>query len=259
MTRPRLLDLFCNEGGATRGYQQAGFHVTGVDIEPQPNYIGDEFIQADAMTFPLDGYQVVHASPPCQLYTRAGHLRDAQGGTSDAEDLLVPTLERLAGLDGIWVVENVEWAPFPPSVFTTLLCGSSFGLQVRRHRLFGSNVLLMRARCEHARQGRPVGVYHRMGDAIPHGGTTAVDLEEAQQAMGIDWMTWSELKEAIPPAYTRYIGEQPGPTSAPPHDPAHPGAQEPAPHPHPRPVASRRDLADTRPPDLERHRVPRCR
>lgn len=68
---PTLNDLFCGAGGCTRGYQLAGFHVVGVDNRPQPRYVGDHFIQADAMTYPLDGYDAIHASPPCQAYTQS--------------------------------------------------------------------------------------------------------------------------------------------------------------------------------------------
>ena len=89
-----------------------------------------------------------------------------------------------------------------------MMCGSAFGLGVRRHRYFDSPLLLMNSGCNHEQQGRPIGVYHVMGDEIPHGGKTAQTLDEGQQAMGIDWMKWPDLKEAIPPASTESIGEQ---------------------------------------------------
>lgn len=204
--KPRILDLFCGAGGAGMGYARAGFEVVGVDVKPQPRY-PFEFYQADAMTFPLDGFDAIHASPPCQLFTRAGSLREAQGGTSSKTDLLTPTLLRLRAVGVPWVVENVEGAAalMPLSM---RLCGSSFGLRVRRHRLFLSRVRIVGRPCIHGAQGRPVGVYHRLADEVPHGGRTARTLAEAQAAMGIDWMTWDELKEAIPPAYTQWIGEQ---------------------------------------------------
>lgn len=203
--KPRVLDLFCKAGGCTKGYQQAGAYVVGVDIEPQSNYCGDEFYQADALTFPLDGWEMIHASPPCQLFSRTGHLAAAQGNVTRSGDLLTPMLERLAPLSTPWVVENVEGAPMPNPV---VLCGSMFGLKVRRHRQFSSNRLILRMDCRHDLQGRPVGVYHVMGDKIPQGGRTAETLEEAQEAMGIDWMIWDDLKEAIPPAYTEHIARQ---------------------------------------------------
>ena len=201
-TKPRLLDLFCKAGGAAMGYHWAGFEVIGVDIEPQPRY-PFEFIQADALTFPLDGYQVIHASPPCQKWTRADKLREAQGSKQNAIDSLTPTRERLQGR--LYVIENVQGAPLTTPL---ILCGSSFGLKVRRHRLFESPFLMLAPPCRHDAQGRPVGVYHRLRDSLPNGGQTARTLQEAQEAMGIDWMRWPELREAIPPAYTEYIGRQ---------------------------------------------------
>jgi hypothetical protein len=199
--RPRLLDLFCGAGGAAVGYHRAGFDVVGVDINPQPHY-PFEFHQGDAMTWPLDGFDAIHASPPCQVFSRAGHLRTAQGGKASSIDLLTPTLKRLKGYR--YVVENVPGAP----IAGTMLCGSMFGLKVRRHRIFeGSQSFERRSTvCDHVTQGRPVGVYHVMNDHVPHGGTTARDLAEGQAAMGIDWMPWKALTQAIPPAYTEWIG-----------------------------------------------------
>lgn len=200
---PRLVDLFCHAGGATRGYQRAGFHVTGVDIEAQPNYCGDDFIQADALTFDLDGYDVVHASPPCQLYIRSGNVN-----RSKHPDLLPPTRAMLERLDVPWVIENVPGAPMRADV---MLCGSQFGLEVRRHRWFEFSQpptdLTLMAPCDHS---RPItGVYGH-----PHGADGAADgmlpgdRETWSRAMGIDWMTTAELADAIPPAYTEYIGRQ---------------------------------------------------
>ncbi len=201
--KPRLLDLFCGAGGAAMGYHRAGFEVVGVDIKPQPTF-PFEFIQADAMQYPLDGFNVIHASPPCQKFPRAGHLREAQGGHSTAPDLIEDIRGRLTRYMHLYVIENVEGAPLQG----IRLCGSSFGLRVRRHRLFEASTRLLTLPCQHKEQGRPVGVYHRLGDSIPHGGRTATSLIEAREAMGIDWMPWSELKEAVPPAYTEYIGRQ---------------------------------------------------
>lgn len=197
----RLLDLFCGAGGASMGYHRAGFEVIGVDINPQPNY-PFEFHQADALTFPLHSFDAIHASPPCQAFTRAKHLRKAQGAETSALNLVEPTRARLRYLGVPYVVENVEGAP----LYGVTLCGSSFGLAVRRHRVFESNVYIPSLPCDHKTQGRPVGVYHVLNDNIPQGGKTAETLEEGQRAMGIDWMTWNELKESIPPAYTEWIG-----------------------------------------------------
>jgi DNA (cytosine-5)-methyltransferase 1 len=201
----RVLDLFCGAGGAAMGYARAGFGVVGVDIRPQPRY-PFPFVQADAMTLavnPLE-FDLIHASPPCQLFSRAGKLREAQGGQPSTLDLLTPTRTMLQEIGVPYVIENVPGSPMDG----VSICGSSFGLDVRRHRLFESALPLMALPCRHSAQGRPVGVYHVMGDEIPQGGRTAKTLDEAQTAMGIDWMEWSELKEAVPPAYTEFIGGQ---------------------------------------------------
>jgi DNA (cytosine-5)-methyltransferase 1 len=213
MTRPRLLDLFCGAGGAAVGYHRAGFEVVGVDINPQPRY-PFEFYRVDAFDA-LEGmagwgFDVIHASPPCQEFSSTRHLRDAQGKQGRTLDLLSETRRaiRATGLD--YVIENVPRAPLIDPVW---LCGSMFGLEVergplRRHRGFESNMLLLAPPDKHRQQGRPLGVYGSMRDDIPHGGRTVESLAEGQALMGIDWMTWNELKEAIPPAYTEWIGRQ---------------------------------------------------
>lgn len=191
------------------GYHRAGFDVVGVDIVSRPDYPFD-FVKADALEFldcgGAEGFDVIHASPPCQAFTRAGRLREAQGGKVSSPDLLEPVRERLRSIGKPYIIENVPEAPL---IDPLILCGSSFGLRVRRHRAFETRpVLVMRPPCNHGTQGRPIGVYHVMGDSIPNGGRTARTLEEGQLAMGIDWMQWPELKEAIPPVYTEFIGKQ---------------------------------------------------
>lgn len=214
--KPRLLDLFCGAGGAAMGYHRAGFEVVGVDIKPQPHY-PFEFHQADALTFPLDGFDAIHASPPCQPFSRAGHLMRAQGGSTSEPDLVEPTRRRLVASGLPWVMENVKGSPL---LNPLELCGSTFGLRVRRHRLFESSAWIAAAGpCRHREQGKPVGVYGSMGDRIKGvdratgrqvtGGHTATSVSDAQDAMGIDWMPrWSELKLAIPPVMTEHIGRQ---------------------------------------------------
>lgn len=207
---PRLLDLFCGAGGAAMGYHRAGFDVVGVDIRPQPNY-PFPFIQADAMTFPLefDDFDLIHASPPCQAYSRANRLRDAQGSKAAplALDLIEPLRDRLVDRGLPYVIENVPGAPL---LYPVTLCGSMFGLedegrQLRRHRGFeSSEYLTAPGPCQH--RGKPLGVYHVPNDSIPHGGQTVRDLAQGKRLMGIDWMTWDELKESLPPVYTEHIG-----------------------------------------------------
>jgi DNA (cytosine-5)-methyltransferase 1 len=218
--KPRLLDLFCGLGGATLGYQRAGFHVTGVDLKPQPHYIGDEFIQANALTVPLDGYDVIHASPPCQEYSIA--LRGIIKHDGRWERLLEDTRQRLEGT--LHVIENVPGAPIPSQSVMwgnhgIMLCGTMFDLgietpkggwrEVRRHRLFESTAHLY---------APEIGCRHRYGAISPYGaeGRARDGIESMAdhwyaRAMGIDWVergSGDQLREAIPPAYTQYIGTQ---------------------------------------------------
>jgi len=215
----KLLDLFCKAGGASVGYHRAGFEVVGVDIKKQKRY-PFEFIHADALEILADKdflkqFDVIAASPPCQTHSSTKHLRDAQGHTTTKLDLIPETREALEAWGGAYIIENVPGAPL---INPIVLCGSSFGLKVRRHRQFESNVKLLGSICDHKKQGRPVGVYGAMKDnpkgidrttgKMVYGGRTATSIEEAREAMGIDWMLWGDLVEAIPPAYTHYLGKQ---------------------------------------------------
>ena len=209
----RLLDLFCGAGMASDGYHAAGFtEIVGWDINPQPNY-PYEFQQGDAMILLrleeyLSGFDLIHASPPCQAHTRAKHLRAAQGGKSKYEDLLTPALALLRAQDTPWIVENVPGAPGMEGA--AIECGSAYALGVRRHRLFASDAIpLTGSGCKHKEQGRPWGVYHVPKDDIPQGGRTARNVEHGRQVMGVTRdLTWNELKEGFPPAYTQHVGEQ---------------------------------------------------
>ena len=205
----RLLDLYCKAGGASKGYQLAGFEVVGVDIKKQKRY-PYEFIQADCLELMKDmeflkSFDVIAASPPCQTHSITQHLRNAQGKSTDKIDLIPQTREALVASGKPYVIENV---PGSPLINPIQMCGSHFGLKVRRHRRFESNLPLVGSSCKHKEQGKPVGVYGSMRDEIPKGGHTAKTIEEAREAMGIDWMIWGELVEAIPPVYTQEIGKQ---------------------------------------------------
>jgi DNA (cytosine-5)-methyltransferase 1 len=188
------------------GYHNAGFEVVGVDIENQRNY-PFEFHKSDALEYLIKyghEFDVIHASPPCQAYSITGNLARAQGNKASEIDLVEPTRELLIASGKNYVIENVPGAPL---INPVVLCGSMFGLKVRRHRLFESNVDLgIPPLCRHKEQGRPVGVYGSKNDNIPSGGKTARTLEEGQEAMGIDWMPWSKLVLAIPPIYTTWVG-----------------------------------------------------
>jgi DNA (cytosine-5)-methyltransferase 1 len=300
VSKPRALDLFCCAGGATKGLQEAGFHVTGVDIKPQPRYCGDEFHQADAIEFPVDGYDFIWASPPCQAFTSLRFMPTAK----EHPNLIPQTREKLVRAQVPYCIENVEGAPLGASGYLILLCGTMFGLQtkdgraeLRRHRLFETSFsIALRPACQHGRGSvgslsiagdyaevnanrkacltvcghtpvdnrrgtisvignsapqmhdsarrvitvcgeNPNGVDrprhaisvtgNGMGDrvsparrAISVTGNTAqtntdrnrtretFTVQQAREAMGIDWMPMSKLSQAIPPAYSRFIGEQ---------------------------------------------------
>jgi DNA (cytosine-5)-methyltransferase 1 len=200
----RLLDLFCGAGGATKGYQLAGFHVTGVDIKPQPNYCGDEFYQADALHFPLQGFDAIHASPPCQAFT--AYRRRGDGVGEGYPDLIAETRKRLISARVPYVIENVEGAPLRGAI---RLCGSMFGLDVRRHRLFESNMLMLAPLCGHDTQPPQfTAATNRKPNSrrTVEVGVWRIPLEVQRRAMGIDWMTLEELSEAIPPSYTEWVG-----------------------------------------------------
>ena len=171
--RPRLLDLFCGAGGAAMGYHRAGFDVVGVDNRPQPRY-PFEFHLGDAMSWPLGGFDAIHASPPCQRWTAAGTSRSIGNGHPD---LLTPTLARLSGQGAPWVVPT---APLPGFV----LCGATFGLPIVRHRRFlawpdlGLVPMACRAR--------------RFGRATDHGpGMRRMRVDRGRPAGGLKCCPWS--------------------------------------------------------------------
>lgn len=215
MRRARLVDLFCHGGGAAVGYHAAGFDVTGVDIAPQPHY-PFTFIQADV--FDLDpafllGFDVLHASPPCQAYSAA----TPTARRADHADLIAPVRDLLTAAvaepGGPWayVIENVPGAPLHRPV---TICGDSLRLGVRRHRLFESNLPLYGTACWHDRPAPPVPVYGTYGqragrqpdhDQDPRPAHTT---DQARAAMGIDWLPWPALTQAIPPTYTHWLGVQ---------------------------------------------------
>jgi DNA (cytosine-5)-methyltransferase 1 len=207
----KLLDLFCGVGGASAGYAEAGFEVHGVDLKHGKRY-PFTYMRADVLDVLQDEnylqqFDVIHASPPCQTHSITKHLRNAQGKSTSKVDLIPETRAALIASGKPYIIENV---PGSPLIDPIQLCGSSFGLKVRRHRLFESNMPLVGSVCDHKSQGRPVGVYGSLNDQIPGGGKTASTITEARQAMGMEWAIWTELVEAIPPAFTKYLGDQIG-------------------------------------------------
>lgn len=195
----RALDLFSGAGGATKGLQRAGFHVTGIDIKPQPRYCGDAFVQADALKPPLDlsQFDFIWASPPCQAYTRAAKLQD-----NDHPDLIASVRERLLTSGTPYVIENVPGAPLMRPI---ILCGSMFGLRVYRHRLFEISFPCAQLLCTHTARQTKMGRPLQDGEFMHVVGNFS-GADDARKAMGIDWMVKSELSQAIPPAYSEFIG-----------------------------------------------------
>lgn len=202
MNRHRLLDLFSGAGGAGMGYHRAGFEVVGVDINPQPRY-PFEFHQADAFEFAMDNwndFDVFHASPPCQAYAKTGGLR-----TGKYPELIVPIRELFMGFRKPWIIENVPGAPLHNPV---LLCGTMFGLKIKKHRYFETSFEI--------RAFPPMCNHQNIYDPWNGSGRTADKFREAQ---GTPWIPCNggasrkagvtgDLSNAIPPAYTEWIGRQ---------------------------------------------------
>ena len=190
------------------GYHRAGFDVTGVDLQPQPRY-PFPFIQGDALEVAARigrDYDVIHASPPCQRFSTI----TAMHGPELVElhpDLVAATRELLLSLGIPYVIENVPGAPLRDPL---TLCGSTFGLgaggrYLRRHRGFESSALLLSpGPCDH--RGQALGIYGHPGGSSRRDGLRFGSGDDWREAMGIDWMRLWELTEAIPPAYTEYVG-----------------------------------------------------
>lgn len=197
----RLLDLFCGAGGASKGYSEAGFDlILGVDNRPQPRYPFD-FVEDDAFDFldrvDLNTFDLVHASPPCQLFTLGN-----SGRTTDHVDLITPIREALQARAVEYVIENVIGAPL---IRPIILNGIMFDLKVVRRRLFETNWPL---EPPPNRRTRSRVSKHELSTVAGHGGNGPRNYLAWSLAMGIDWMNEYELTQAIPPAYTRYIGQE---------------------------------------------------
>lgn len=205
--KPWILDLCCGAGLVSRGLQLVGFRTHGVDLYPQPNYIGDEFTQADALEFlrtaDMRRYVAIHMSAPCQLWTGMASCRP--GLNEKYPDLITPGRPLLEATGLPWVMENVPRSPLRPDL---MLCGQMFGLPLYRHRIFESNMLLMQP--EHPKHLIPASKagHWKPGTIISVSGHCS-PIALAREAMGgVDWCTRDELAEGIPLPYTRFIGEQ---------------------------------------------------
>lgn len=239
--RLKALDLFCGAGGASMGLHRAGFDVTGVDIRPQPRY-PFAFHQADALAFPLEGFDFIWASPPCQAFTALRHMPTAK----EHPNLIPETRARLIGVGASYCIENVPGAPLGDAGHLIMLCGTMFGLQtadgraeLRRHRLFEASFsIALRPACQHGMVPLDGHVRDRCRKVLTVVGHTPVDntggrrraititghtpqtntvrnrvretftTQQAREAMDIDWMPMSALSQAIPPAYSEWIGRQ---------------------------------------------------
>jgi DNA (cytosine-5)-methyltransferase 1 len=222
VSKPVLLDPVCGAGGATRGYQEAGFYVIGVDLKPQPRYVGDEFVQGDALAevgrllAERPEIIAVHASPPCQRYSAMSRI---SGRHLDHPELVAPTRELLREIGLPYVIENVERAPLRDPI---TICGAAYcnsieedgkSFYMKRHRLFECSFPVMAHLCACCKdRGHVLGIYGggtrqstRRGKTNG-GNTDKANKRQAAALMGIDWMTRAEMCQAIPPAYTRHIG-----------------------------------------------------
>lgn len=193
--KPRLLDLFCGAGGASKGYHDAGFEVMGLDNQKQPYYptMSMGYIRADFREFTPEWirtwFDAVHASPPCQAHSSVTRNKKIY------PDLIPATRELLVATGLPYVIENVQGAPLKDPI---LLCGDMFGLKVARHRLFESNVYMTPPPCTHYYRD-PTFLTHVPGDH---------SRGDYRDAMGVNWMSVEASRQAIPPVFTKWIGEQ---------------------------------------------------
>lgn len=220
MRRPKALDLFCGAGGASMGLHRAGFDVVGVDIEFMHEYPRGpwfRFVQGDALTYPLEGFDFIWASPKCQRWSAATRQ---SGKPDDYPDQIAPIRERLRASGVPFVIENVLDAPLHDPI---MLCGAMFGLGVVRHRLFECSWQIERPEHQDHRGGLVTGEYvtvtgkggvpawtykKRESLGLPRYMPNEMSLEKWRDAMGIDWMSRKTLVQAIPPVYAEWIGKR---------------------------------------------------
>ena len=219
--KPRLLDLFCCQGGAAAGYEAAGWEVVGVDLNEQPLYPFD-FHKADALDVLRDGgiyagglwpeyladFDAIHASPPCQFATVYGNNRDH---VRDDHPNLIPETRKLLIESGLpYVIENVEGARSELND-PVRICGTGLGVRVRRHRYFETNWPLVGVPCDHGRftdRIFPGSSNRPNGRTVMNVGEYRVPLAKQREVMEMPWADLYGISQAIPPAYTEHIGAQ---------------------------------------------------
>lgn len=198
MARPMALDLYCCQGGASYGLDSAGFQVVGIDIVPQPNY-PFPFIKADAITTLPAGFDFIWASPPCQAHSLAQRIQK-----NEHPDLIEPTRAMLKASGIPYCIENVVGAPL---VNPIMLCGAMFGLRTYRHRLFECSFPIEApSHPEHTAALTKMGRPPRDGEFMHIVGNFS-GVDHARWIMGTQWMSRDGLREAIPPAFSKFIGQ----------------------------------------------------
>jgi len=200
----KLLDLFCGGGGASMGYYRAGFEVVGVDIKKQPRYPFD-FVQGDALILAVlmcEYFDVIHASPPCQFAS----ILTPPENKPNHPNLIPATKEVLQNSGKFYVIENVPGAK-EHLTNPLLLCGTMFGLNLWRHRFFEIHPRIAPpvAKCNHSKN--PVVVSGTTRRLI-RGKRRDFSAKERRDAMDVPWMRIIDMDQAIPPAYTEFIGRE---------------------------------------------------
>jgi DNA (cytosine-5)-methyltransferase 1 len=214
--RPRALDLFCGAGGVSMGLYRAGFDVVGVDMVHQPRYPAFfhhlQFVQADALSYPLEGFDFIWASPVCKRFSALRFYGTNRNRPLETwPDQIAPMRARLEDSGALWCIENVKGAPLHTDKF---LCGQMFGLPLIRHRLMETNFEWKPPKHKCAKKGctKRKEVFTIVGNG---GGANAKSesnrrqewrLADGRRALGITWMVRAELSQAVPPAYAEYVG-----------------------------------------------------
>lgn len=205
LAKPKLLEVYCSAGGSSVGYQRAGWEVDGVDIMPQRHF-PFRFFKADAVEFIYEHghrYDAIVGGPVCKRYSKTWRIQ-----TLDHPTQIPATRAAMVASGKPYIIENVEDA-LPELLTPMLLCGQDFGLHTYRHRLFESNVRLVRpgSHAPHIKPTVKMGRALRPGDYY-HAVGNFSSVEIIRADMGVEWMNRQEIAQCIPPSYTQYLGTQ---------------------------------------------------